>query len=448
MTDSGKQVMHAHGPERSLAAIQPWEMEAAQHFPFASNNNLPWPIDAYMLSERYRILYSPIAKCACTSLKTMMVQLEAAKKSQEIVRLGVHQVTDAFDTGMLLKNLPLARAKEILESDDYYKFAVIRDPINRAISAYIEKFVIQRTTVMNQLHTKHVVRSVQSGVDPDMERGITFRQFVEFLVAQEPDTLDPHWVPQHHYLRGVPCYTGIYNIHQLARLKQALEEWTATSINLGQLNTSVASPDSSAASAVDLFPAALEASSKLSPGFFMDQELTKALRQYYAEDDALFQKTLESNSSYRPAQPFDYSNSSLPRSSSASVLGTRIWNNLHIFSKGFLGLQDDGKGSMGVAIINGSAIDVSAALFPGLRLEYRIIDSDGKKLGDAPSVHAEDIAVPAGGGLPVNLLINVPVEWLEGAVKVQVNLVADIEKSGIQGSLAHGALAEIVRVGK
>jgi hypothetical protein len=444
--------MHNPGPGPANAPLQTWQSEAANYFTRWNNWSLPWPLDTCLISERHRVLYTPIAKSACTSLKTMMVQLEGVAHSDEIIRLGVHQVIDVFNTGMLLKNLPLARAMEIIDAEDYYKFAVIRNPVTRAISAYTEKFVIGRMAPKNHLHTYQVVRSIQSGLEPDMDRGITFRQFVDYLIAQEPHTLDPHWLPQHHYLCGIPCYNRVYAVEQLDQLKTALENWTGTAINLGQLNASVSSRGDdrhtglAADNAVDLFPAELEATGRLATDYFVDAELTGALKQYFAEDCALYEKALAAECSYRPARLLDHATLKSMGDNFSMGGDVSILSNVHVFSKGILGLQDNGSCGLGIAIINGNKIAINAAILPGLRVEYRIIDSDGQPLEPAPPAYPVETTVPAGETLRLALQLQLPLEWLEKAAKIQIVLTASADDGGSHNRLANIACADIMRI--
>jgi hypothetical protein len=430
---------------------QPWMADAERYFSRGKNTRLPWPVGSIMISDKHRVLYSPIAKCACTSLKTMMVQLAGVKHAREIIRLGVHRTTDKFNTGMQLKDQPRDHVMDILKSENYYKFAVIRDPVRRIISAYTEKFVVNRLNEGNKLHTGEVVQSVQSRLDPDMDVGITFRQFVNFLVSREPLDLDPHWAPQHSYLRGVVCYNRIYRVDQLDELKSTLEAWTHTKIKLRQLNTS-ASPSnqhiidgSDGSAAVNLLPAQLQAMGKLSADMFMDQELIDVLKQYYAKDESLFQQTFESGENYRPDPLADHALLP-PERTVDDASNARVWSRVNIYSKGFLGLRDDGRGSTGIAIVNDSIIAIDGGRFPGLQVEYRILDCNEQFLSDKATVHPLAASIPAGGSLQLNLEIVVPTEWLERAHKIQVKLVCSDRIKVAKNSLAHVANAEIVRV--
>ena len=112
---------------RIAAASQIWRQ--------GQGNGMRWPYGTMMVSESHKLLYIPVAKCACTSLKSMMVRLAGVDRPEIAIELGVHLVTDHFNTGVQLKDKPIELAREILASDQYFKFSVIRDPFERLVSA-------------------------------------------------------------------------------------------------------------------------------------------------------------------------------------------------------------------------------------------------------------------------------------------------------------------------
>jgi hypothetical protein len=381
---------------------QPWRREAGLYFSRGGNNKLKWPARINMVSEKHKLLFTPIAKCACTSLKTMMVQLAQSPHTDHILRLGIHRVTDEFNTGMHLKDLPESRALEISSGEDFYKFAVVRDPLKRCISAYTDKFLANRLDVANQQHTGKVVRAVQATSNPDMARGITFREFVQFLVSQPPSELDPHWAPQHFSLASIPRYDRIFRVDQMAELKAALEEWTGVEIKLDKLNASLSSPNASGLDdllpneVVDLAPGQLQERGELHSSMFMAADLVSDLEQYYAQDVELYQSTFESSGSYRP-RPSTLNHAANPTHSSGGSVRAYTWNKLQLYSKGLLGLKADGVGSTHIAIINGNDFSVDAQQFTQLRLETRLYGRDEKALAIEPQIHPVELEIPASG---------------------------------------------------
>src|SRR5438128_1729082 len=158
-------------------------------FPENRPNGLGWPLAQILVVERYGLLYRPIAKNACSSLKRMMVTLSDIEGKELMLSApNIHDSIDQHRTGAKLLDLEHDRAVALLTNPDVFKFAVVRDPFERLVSAYVEKFVINRTTPGNRQHTGPVVGAVQGG-PPDFDRGITFADFVRTVTAQDPATL-------------------------------------------------------------------------------------------------------------------------------------------------------------------------------------------------------------------------------------------------------------------
>ena len=429
-----------------LVPMQPRVAKAAKYFSQGNNNGLPLPVSSFFVSERHKVLFAPIGKSACSSLKTTMVKLVEPRDGQHILRLDVHGVTDRFNTGMQLKDLPKKRALDILDSTDYYKFAVVRDPVKRAISAYTEKFVVNRTKAQNQLHSGPIVQAVWNEEFPDYDRGITFRQFVEFITSQDPMTLDSHWIPQHLALRGVPEFEAIFRLDQLAELKVSLERWTRTEIEIGQLNKSVQVAHSvgggcAAGGAADLLPTELTKMKTLSSEMFMGNALVKKLEQYFKEDFELYNKCSKPGTSYKPMS-LDYRNTArqLHRADETEEV---IWSQLNIYTKGFLGLDNSGEGTTGIVIANASKTPASNALFPNLRVEYTIVDKQGQDLGIAAVSFPVVAAVAGRSNLQLGLNVSVPQQLLARARRVHFSIRSDAKGGDLPKNLAHIASAEI-----
>lgn len=109
-------------------------------------------------------------------------------------------------------------ARRILKS--FHRFIVVRNPWLRIASGYLDKFVrepinMQNAHVIEQIkaHHGHTVSREQEYIwktmgleiplmlDPeiDYEHGVTFREFVDYLCAEEDNRLDVHWRPQFRF---------------------------------------------------------------------------------------------------------------------------------------------------------------------------------------------------------------------------------------------------------
>jgi Sulfotransferase family len=175
-------------------------------------NGLPWPIWQMRILRSRKLVYNPIAKCGSSSVSAAIVAMSDIPDELKALPLDTHT------TGLQLGDLPRQEALDILHDPAYLKFTVIRDPFERLVSAYLEKFVVNRSHPGNQFHTRGVIATVTGRSHPsqeDFNRSISFAEFVDYIVAQHPESLDPHWCPQYLYLRSA--------IHRVFRLEDLHE---------------------------------------------------------------------------------------------------------------------------------------------------------------------------------------------------------------------------------
>jgi len=264
---------------RLAAASQLWES--------GKGNGLRWPYGSMMVSERHKLLYIPVPKCACTWLKSIMVELAGIERPDIARELDVHFVTDRFNTGVQLKDQPIDLARDILASDQYLKFGVIRHPFERLVSAYLEHLVYARADIHKLAHTQQVIRQVQGRGDFDPDTGISFNHFVEYILRQDPYDLDPHWRPQYLYFLGVKHINRIFRLEDIGQLEPYLREKIGVEIPPGQKHASASSmllaDDASDWSARDL-----EQRGAFHPDSFASSRYAEAIREYYREDFKLY----------------------------------------------------------------------------------------------------------------------------------------------------------------
>ena len=262
---------------------------ASQIWPQHQGNGLRWPYGPMMVSEHHRLFYIPVAKCACTSLKSMMVRLAGIQQAEIAMELGVHLVTDRFNTGVQLKDKPIDLARDILASDEYFKFSVIRDPFERLVSAYLEKFVYKRHSQRNLLHTRQVIAAVQGRADIDLQRGISFDEFLAYILQQDPFELDAHWRPQHLYFRGVPHISRIFRLEDIGQLQAYLLQNHDVRLGLGHENRTAKSNEILPAAAT-LTATEFDQLAAIDPDSFKASQHLAAIRTYYSEDFAFYER--------------------------------------------------------------------------------------------------------------------------------------------------------------
>ncbi len=88
---------------------------------------------------------------------------------------------------------------KIVHDPEWFRIAVIRNPYNRLVSAFVDKFCGHDVT-------KRWVRKVLKTVNSRDAHGtfeISFVQFVEYLESRDIDRENPHWRRQTYILNGI-----------------------------------------------------------------------------------------------------------------------------------------------------------------------------------------------------------------------------------------------------
>lgn len=112
-------------------------------------------------------------------------------------------------------------SRAIIDTDQFQnmvKIIVVRDPTSRIISAYLDKFCGEDR---QKEWVNDVVR--QSG-NTD---GISFNQFLDFLLKADPATLNRHWCPQSTLFEGVR-FDHVIKLEQLAKGFKEIEPIVGT----------------------------------------------------------------------------------------------------------------------------------------------------------------------------------------------------------------------------
>jgi glycosyltransferase involved in cell wall biosynthesis len=180
-------------------------------------------------SERYKLLYVATPKVACTSLKWWFAALEgyaqqlyniddSAESDPDLVVHESHKIAPHV-TGLMKEEL-----LEALTSDEFFRFAVVRNPYKRVFSAWQSKLVLQEPLQVGRYTSFdffHLPMKSRRDIAP------AFEAFLEHLVSNEaPSFWDHHWASQVSLLRpDVIKYSQVAQIEDTASLTAALRAW-------------------------------------------------------------------------------------------------------------------------------------------------------------------------------------------------------------------------------
>jgi hypothetical protein len=208
---------------------------------FPMKNIEDWPLldkerlfsflgDNALKSAKYKLLYVATPKVACTSLKWWFAELEGYTKE-------LRKITDSAETDpdliihdsfyKVAPNVTGLSPEALLKPlalDNYFRFAVVRNPYNRIFSAWQSKLLLreplQITPYINYSFYKQPIKNA-------IDIAAAFEGFLEHIAANEaPNFLDVHWIPQVDLLRpDLINYSKLVKIENAKELSNALSEW-------------------------------------------------------------------------------------------------------------------------------------------------------------------------------------------------------------------------------
>ena len=112
----------------------------------------------------------------------------------------LYPFNEGLKRNLRLKAYPDDQQKQILET--YFKFTFVREPFERILSAYKDKFVHLRWVDhhMREVHGREILKNFRPNVSQSaLEKldDITFREFIQYLVTKGSNkstpVMDWHW---------------------------------------------------------------------------------------------------------------------------------------------------------------------------------------------------------------------------------------------------------------
>ena len=123
-----------------------------------------------IVNDKYKVIYCYIPKVACSQWKRVFLDLEnRAKVRDEHSKSNFKFLKKYSDEGVKMR----------LQS--YYKFLFVREPFERLLSAYENKFVKRQWPWRYIWKLEKAIYNKFSHVDPSAGWNVTFKRFVYFL---------------------------------------------------------------------------------------------------------------------------------------------------------------------------------------------------------------------------------------------------------------------------
>lgn len=158
----------------------------------------------------YELAYVAVPKAACTAVKSMMLQLLDA-------------ASDAVDAANVHRHLPTRRFRRRRFADfaGFYRFTVVRDPVERLLSVYEVRMASEEGLVPNEVKT-----DLPRNPDPDF-----FFQNLGLYMQAVPGIKRDALQEQLFTGDNLRKYDAVYTTDEVGKLCQDLSYMTGKRIN-------------------------------------------------------------------------------------------------------------------------------------------------------------------------------------------------------------------------
>ncbi|XP_037627197.1 carbohydrate sulfotransferase 14 [Sebastes umbrosus] len=150
-----------------------------------------------LVNDQYHFLYCYVPKVACSNWKRVLKVLNGALENVE-VNIKMDHRSD-------LQFLSSFKPEEIRHRlKHYFKFMFVREPMERLLSAYRNKF--GEIVSYQKKYGVEIVKRYRKGRAKDAAvtgDDVTFAEFVRYLLDEDAERMNEHWMPVYNLCQ--PC---------------------------------------------------------------------------------------------------------------------------------------------------------------------------------------------------------------------------------------------------
>ncbi|XP_068108021.1 carbohydrate sulfotransferase 9-like isoform X1 [Hyperolius riggenbachi] len=182
--------------------------------------NVTFPLNRKVAAQLYvehshKFIYCEVPKAGCSNWKRIILSLNDSL-GLTLNELRYH-IIHASPYMHKLSSYASDKQEEFLAN--YTKVMFTRDPLERVVAAYRDKFLHGNDGYYGK-NVQSIIRK-KLGIKPNATRHITFKEFVRFVVVEDPRYRDTHWKPM--YQLCDPCSVHYNIIGKLETVNQDAE---------------------------------------------------------------------------------------------------------------------------------------------------------------------------------------------------------------------------------
>ncbi|XP_046329103.1 carbohydrate sulfotransferase 11-like [Haliotis rufescens] len=146
----------------------------------------------FLVDDKYKIIYCQVPKAACTNWRRMMLMLTGKMNATDPLKLRSPLVHGLYDRHLThLKDMTPDQIRHRLKH--YYKFTFTREPFERVLSAFRNKFQGKN---VNEFFQNHYGKNIIKRFRTKGQKGVnlTFFEFVQYLIdSSRSEPFNEHW---------------------------------------------------------------------------------------------------------------------------------------------------------------------------------------------------------------------------------------------------------------
>ena len=165
-----------------------------------------------LFDDRLRYIYCVIPKVGCTTWKRVLLMMSGKLHVNRLTDISRKLAHEGNITEKYLLPLKNYKSEEIkLRMKSYFKFLFVREPFERIVSAYLNKFKNAKSSprYRKRIGTYIVAKYRSNATEAALREGddVTFQEFVRYLIdprTRKKVPFDNHWQPFYELCH--PCF--------------------------------------------------------------------------------------------------------------------------------------------------------------------------------------------------------------------------------------------------
>nr|XP_057940620.1 carbohydrate sulfotransferase 11-like isoform X2 [Doryrhamphus excisus] len=166
----------------------------------------PEDLKHLIVDDNHSLIYCYVPKVACTNWKRVLMVLTSDGRYTDPLSIPANEAHIAGNL-RALSEFSVPEINRRLRT--YLKFVFVREPFERLVSAYRNKFTRSYNTAFHKRYGTKIIRRHRTKPDPEaLEKGndVSFQEFVRYLVdpqTQREEPFNEHWERVHSLCQ--PC---------------------------------------------------------------------------------------------------------------------------------------------------------------------------------------------------------------------------------------------------